>query len=312
MHIRINKNKNDYSPLHEAKPLNEIDLDEQAALVEEHEEESGWKTSQKIVASLFVGALIVFGFIIFIADDFHESEMLVSIRVEGNRALLTSEVFSLAKIDRKQKFYDIDLRTVAARIEKHPVVRTVAIEREVNPNTLVIRVREREPRAIVIADEGEPAIVDAEYKLFWPRRLSGLQDQEKLLSAPILSGVSYKDSVTIKQMTDLVTSLEAAHDKAMDGAIGELKRNQDGSFTLITNETLTPIYLGSPKENAFHTALENEQGLTKEKQDMTLFERQLDLLSAIWKTHLRDDLRKRPARYVDARYDGQILIKTKS
>ena len=312
MHIRINKDKNGYSPLHEAKPLTEIaPLDETDEVIE-HEEESGWKTSQKIVASLFIGALIVFGFIIFIADGFHESEMLVSIRVEGNRALMTSEVFSLAKVDRKQKFYDIDLRHIAARIEKHPVVRSVDIEREVNPNTLVIRVREREPRAIVIAEEGEPAIVDAEYKLFWPRRLSGLQDPEKLLSAPILSGVSYKDSNTIRQMTDLITALETAHDGAMKGAIGELKRTEHGTFVLTTNETLTPIYLGSPKENAFHTALENEQGLTKEKQDMTLFERQLDLLTTLWKKNLRDALRKNPARYVDARYDGQIVVKTKS
>ena len=45
---------------------------------------------------------------------------------------------------------------------------------------------------------------------------------------------------------------------------------------------------------------------------MTLFERQLDLLTTLWKKNLRDALRKNPARYVDARYDGQIVVKTKS
>lgn len=313
MQIRINKNKNDYSPLHEAKPLVELDLHEgEAPILEHEEEEHGWKTSQRIVAGLFIGALLVFGFIIFVADEFHESEKLSAIRVEGNRAIMTSEIFSLAKIDRSQKFYDIDLRSIEARILTHPVVRGVAIEREVNPNALVIKVKEREPRAMIIAEGGEPAIIDAECKLFWPRRLSGLQDPDKLLSAPVLSGVSHKDSVRIREMTDLLTSIQTAEDNAMQGAIAELKRTSSGAYILYTSETMTPIYLGFPKETAFHTALENEKGLTNEQKDKTLFERQIGLLSVLWKKHLRDDLRRNRAHHVDARYDGQIVVKTKS
>jgi len=313
MQIRINqKSKTDYSPLHEAKPLHELEREEAEMAIEEHEEERGWKTSQRIVVGLFVGALLVFGFIIFVADEFRESEMLTAIRVEGNRAVMTSEIFSIAKIDRSQKFYDIDLRAIAARIEQHPVVRSVAIEREVNPNALVIKVYERQPRAIVIAEEGEPAIIDAEYKLFWPRRLSGLQDPDKLLTAPILSGVSYKDSVLLREMTDLVTAVQTAEDGAMQGAIAELKRTTTGAYILYTSEAMTPIYLGFPKEAAFQTALENETGLTHEQNDKSLFERQLNLLSALWKKHLHEALRKHPARYIDARFDGQIVVKTKS
>jgi cell division septal protein FtsQ len=312
MQIRINhKNKDHYSPLHEAKPLNELDLDA-SEVAEDHEEDRGWRASQKIVAFLFLAALLVFGFITIVADEFRDSEKLTSIRVEGNRAILTSEIFALAKIDRSQKFYDIDLRSIEGRIEKHPVVRRVVIEREVNPNALVIRVEERQPRAMIIAEGGEPAIIDGEYKLFWPRRLSGLQDPDKLLSAPMLSGVSYKDSTSLKQMTDLVTTLQTADDGAMHNAIGELKRTPTGAFILYTSETMTPIYLGAPEEDAFHTALETEQGLTNEKSDKTLFERQLALLSALWKKQLRDELRKHPARYIDARYDGQIIVKTKT
>ena len=80
---------------------------------------------------------IGFSFIIFVADEFHESEKLSAIRVEGNRAIMTSEIFSLAKIDRSQKFYDIDLRSIEARILVHPVVRSVAIEREVDRKSVV-------------------------------------------------------------------------------------------------------------------------------------------------------------------------------
>lgn len=312
MQIHINhKNGDRYSPLHEAKPLAELGVDEPIEEVEA-EPERGWKSSYRIVVGLFVAALIVFGVIIFVAGEFRESEMLTAIRVEGNRALMTSEVFALAKIDRSQKFYDIDLRSIAARIEKHPVVRRVTIEREVNPNALVIKVEERQPCAMVIAKGGEPAIVDAEYQLFWPRRLSGLQDPERLLSAPMLSGISYKDTLAIREMTDLLTSLQAAEDGAMQGAVAELKRTSAGAYILYTSETMTPIYLGAPKDDAFHTVIETEQGLAPEHSDAPFFRRQLALLSAIWKKQLRDELRQQPARYVDVRFDGQIIVKTKS
>lgn len=312
MQIRIKHNgKEHYSPLHEARPLADFDLDEPSGPIEDTEGDHGWRASQKVVAILFIAALVVFGFITFVADEFRESEKLKAIRIEGNRAILTSEIFSLAKIDRSQKFYDIDLRSIEGRIEMHPVVRRAKIEREVNPNALIIRIEERQPCAMIVGEGGEPAIIDGEYKLFWPRRLSGLQNPDKLLSAPMLSGISYKDSVSLKQMTDLITLLQSIEDSAMRGAIGELKRTENGSFILYMDETMIPIYLGSPSEFAFQTALETEQGLAKGKSDKTLFERQIELLASMWKKRLRDELRKSPVRYIDARYDGQIIVKTK-
>ena len=115
----------------------------------------------------------------------------------------------------------------------------------------------------------------------------------------------------LKKMTDVLALLRRVEEGTMHDAIAELKRTPNGAFIAYTQHGMTPIYLGTPEEEAFHTALEYEQHLTKEYEH-TLFARQIELLAVVWKKQLRDALLKHPARYVDARFDGQIIVKSKS
>ncbi len=301
------------TPMYSARPLEEFEPEEASiSLPEEHEEEvRDWKHSRKTPAILFLLAIIIFGMITYFAGDFNAKEKLTSIRIEGNHSLLTSEISSLAHIDKNQKFYDIDLKSIEARIEKHPLVRHAVLHREINPNAIIISITEREPIALVRTDSGEPALIDADNKLFWPKRLEGLRNPNQLMTVPLLSGITDKDSASLPMFTWLVNRLQTMNDSAMHGDIGELKRTPSGAFVMYTNETSTPIFLGAMNDENFVPTLEAEHIAKPKQNEKPLFERQLELLASIWKKRLKQELRTSHAMYVDARFDGQIIVKRK-
>ena len=296
-----------YAPMHSARPLEEIEQEELYAYEEENRD---WRHSRWTPIILFSTAVLIFGAITYFAGAFKSSEKLTSIRIEGNHALLTAEITQLAKVDRSQNFYDMDLGIIEARIEKHPLIRKATLSREINPNALVISITEREPIALVRTQSGEPALVDRENKMFWPKRLEGLRNPEKLMTVPLLSGITDKDSASIPLYTWLVCKLQTLGDSAMRGDIRELKRTPSGAFVMYTNETMTPIFLGAMTDENFIPTLEAEHTAGK-KNDKPLFERQLELLARLWKKRLKQELRTSHALYIDARFDGQIIVKRK-
>lgn len=297
-----------YSPMHEARPLNEFDEFEQP--VAEEIEERGWRSSRRIPIILFCSAILLFFGITYIAKNFQSEENLQGIIVEGNASLLTSEVTSLAAIDRKQKFYDIDLRQVEQRIEKHGLVRHAVLRRESHPNRIVIHIDEREPIAMIRSQSGEPILVDREYRFFLPKRLSGLIDPDKLLSVPLLGGITERDTAVIFQMAKMIQMIRTTNDAALHDAIGELRRTSTGAFVIYTAATTTPIFIGAPQDERFQTTLEVEANkLHGTEQKESLFASQIKLLASLWKDKLKDQLWKNGAIYIDARFDGEIIVK---
>jgi cell division septal protein FtsQ len=302
--------------MHSAKPLDEFDELHEEVIAEEEfvfeeEEHGGWRSSRKIALATFICAIILVGAIIYFASDFSSTEKLAAIRVEGNRAVLTSEIFSLASVDMKEPFYNIDLKQIEFRVQKHPLVHDVTIRRETNPNSIVIRVTEREPVALIRTSNGEPAIIDKHHKIFWPKRMTGLRNPDKLMDVPLLSGVSEKDTNSLKEMAVLVEKLSVLADSAMYGDIGELKKTPTGAYVIYTNETLTPIFLGAVNDESFETTLDRERLASEEHDTTPHFDKQLTLLAKLWKKQLKNEMRQVRATYIDARYNGQIIVKRK-
>ena len=129
MQLHIKRQGDHYSPVHEAKPLDELILgEENVHHAAEEEDAPSWKTS-RYVPFLLVLAVVVLGGIVFFAREYQSGESLEHIRVEGNHQLLTNEVLSLAGIDKNQKFYDIDLRKIEQRVAQHGIIRHVSISR---------------------------------------------------------------------------------------------------------------------------------------------------------------------------------------
>jgi len=296
--------------MHEARPLDEFDDELPESPADIPEEDRNWRTSRRIPILLFCGALVLFLGITYIARQFESQENLQGIIMEGNASLLNSEILSLASIDTKQKFYDIDLRQIEQRIEKHGLVRHATLHRESHPNRIIIHIDEREPIAMIRSQSGEPILVDREYKFFLPKKLSGLKNPEKLLSVPLLGGITERDTAAIIQMAKIVQMIRGMNDGAMKDAIGELRHTSTWDFVIYTAATTTPIFIGSPRDERFETTLEADANKAKGSQAKeSLFMQQIRLLSAMWQKQLKDELSQRHALFVDARFDGEIIVK---
>ena len=273
------------------------------------EEHVSWKTSRWVPA-LLVTAVILLGGVGYIATHFESDQPLERITVEGAHMLSTKEVVDLAGINRKTKFYSLDLKAIAKNLERHSLVMKAYPRREVGPNTIVLRVEERQPVAMVRSEStGEALLIDKEGVVLRPKLMAGLRDPEKLLQVPLLSGVRDKDTAGFLAMTKLVAAISSFDSGTLLSAMGEVHRTPTGAYVLYTVETQTPIFIGAPGDVEFRTALETEREAPSAKPKESLFYRQIRLLAHVWKTKLHDDVRSQHPLYVDARFAGQILLK---
>ncbi len=283
--------------------------------VEESESEphaaASWKHS-KWVGILPVCVLAVLGIIWYFAARSDSQLMLSEIRVEGANLLTSQEIISLAKIDAKVPFYQIDLKPVELRLLQHSFIRSAHVRRELNPPALILSIEERQPVAILRSDStNETFLIDREGMLLRPRLIAGIRDPAQLLQVPLLSGVSERDTMAYQGMAKLVQFIVSLNSGSMQNAIGELRRTPTGDYVIYTTETQTPIFLGSPFDAEYKGALE-EQTDTVPAQKEPLFDRQLRLLASVWKTNIQPQLRSGTSLYVDARFNGQVILKHKN
>jgi hypothetical protein len=226
--------------------------------------------------------------------------------------LKESEIIALASIDRSQKFYDIDLKRIQERLLRHSLIKSAHPRRDLNPATIVLEIEERHPVALARVASGEAVIIDADGVILRPRLMSGLRDQQKLLQVPLISGIPDNDTAGYRAMARLVMMMQSLDTGALAGAIGELARTPTGALVIYTTETQTPIFIGSPGDQPFHTAIEVERGATAEPQHSEPhFVRQLHLLAKLWKNKLAPELRSGHDFYVDARFSGEVIVKRK-
>jgi len=92
-----------------------------------------------------------------------------AVRVEGAKNLSAEEVERLAAVSPSANLWD-DAEPVAARVRAHPLVREVAVSRRL-PATLLIRVTEREPVALLPTPTLEPVDRDGRRLPLDPARL---------------------------------------------------------------------------------------------------------------------------------------------
>ncbi len=282
--------------------------DIQADAQEEVEEHASWRHSKWVPVAL-VAVVLVLGGVAFFATGFEKDIALERIRVEGSKLLTEKQIISLAAIDRGQRFYDIDLKQIAARIDKHALIKAAFPRRETNPATIVLAVEERHPTAIMRSASGETLLIDRDGYVMRPKKLEGLRDPARLIQLPLLSGIGEKDSIAYQAMTKLVLKLQSIEQGAMADAIGELKRTPTGGYLLYTLSTQTPIFLGSPDDQPLELLTEQQSGVPQKPVMTSQFDRQLALLAKAWKRNLQHDIEAHPPLYVDARFQGEIIVK---
>jgi cell division septal protein FtsQ len=294
-----------------ADVLSDRDPDERETLEDASPEEQSWKNS-RWVPFLFLGAIAILGGIWYFATHFEKALPLERVTVEGTHLLKDQEIVALAEINRDEKFYRIDLKQIEARLLRHSFIKSAHPRREVNPSMIVLQVEERQPVAILRSQStGETSIIDRDGVILRPRVLAGLKDPAKLSQLPLISGVADKDTLTYRQMAKMIMTMEELDSGSLRSALGELRRTPTGAFVIYTVETQTPIFIGNPGDAPFRTAIEAQRTPTVKKEEEPLFTKQLRLLSKLWHTKLESQLRTGSALYVDARFNGQIIVKQK-
>lgn len=304
-------------PVEEEPIITSTELDEEIEEVEAVQAEETpshpWLHGKR-GAWLFTSVLLILGGAAYFAFGFERDLMLEKIVVEGNTQLTDKEIIALADIDRDQKFYDIDLKQVAARMMKHSLVKAAYPARESNPATIVLRVEERKPVSMLrMASTGEALLIDADGNILRPKRMSGLKDAESILDVPLLSGITEKDTQSFLAMSRLVMKLSELDSGALIRSADELKKTPTGAYVLYMSGTHTPIFIGSPKDEPFIAALDKERDPdgVQQKKEEPLFYKQLRLLSGMWKLNILPVISKGGVLYVDARFDGQVIVKGK-
>ena len=140
--------------------------------------------------------------------------------------------------------YDLDPATLADRVARHPWVRAASVSRRPT-GTLAFDVEEREPVALVVAQDGTPGFfLDAEgFRM--PRVPTAIYP------VPLLRGalepyepLAPVESATLRELLAALASL----DERTDALVSEIELGKTGRYTLFTtpvsNHPSLPVELG--------------------------------------------------------------------
>ena len=105
---------------------------------------------------------------------------VASVRVEGEHRVSRQEIVALSEIKPGISIFHLKLEHIGRQIEENPWIGSAEVER-VFPDQVVIRVRERQPRAII--NLGYLYYVDGKGTIF---KLLGAKDS---LNYPVLTGI---------------------------------------------------------------------------------------------------------------------------
>ncbi len=174
---------------------------------------------------------------------------ITSIQVEGNRVLRRQQVLEIAAVEEGDNLLALDNRSMAERLAQHRWVARAKVSRKL-PSTLVIRLREEQPLALVRRGEGQ------ESRLFYLNR-------QGVLFAPVPAGADLDFPVISGDLkaAGLVDNRFVAHSLGMEAvsflalaaagnpvlpiqAVSELYCSPARGLVLYLLDQPFPIYLG--------------------------------------------------------------------
>ncbi len=206
--------------------------------------------------------------------------------VEGNRIVSTAEVLTLAKLDKEQNLFSLDLFEVRKRLEAHTFIRSASVNREV-PDNIRIEITERQPVAAVAM--GKLKYLDEEGFVLPPAQ------SEHLFDLPVITGVFRAGDLPSGKQTsrqDVLDGLELILiakqlDEELYHTISEVHVEKGKDMVLYSAEYGVPVMFGSDDLAA-----------------------KLLKLDTFWDSfvtqHGASEL-----RYIDVRYEDQVVVRWK-
>lgn len=186
---------------------------------------------------------------------------VTTVRVENNRRLLPDEVLALSDIEKGGNIFDLDLDMIGGKIEENPWVASARVERSF-PNEVMIRIEERQPKAIVrlgtlyyVDVYGEIfKMLDAGDRLDYPL-ISGI-DRQLLLDKPeqarglLLGALGLLSELADRRVFNL-------------DQVSELRITPQEGITLYTYRGGVPVRFG---QNGYRTKLDRLERIYRELQ----------------------------------------------
>lgn len=187
---------------------------------------------------LFVCGALLTGQMVFESGYFNVQQ----VRVEHNARVTEGEILEASDIETGDSLFDLELAMIGRKIEENPWIATAEVVR-VFPDQVVIRVVEREPRAIV--DLGYLYYVDDQANVF------KLLDQDDQLDFPVLTGIDRQVLLEDQQQAraslvralQLMRALEQRDLFNLDD-VSEIHDDQQEGLTAFTYNGGVPVHLG--------------------------------------------------------------------
>ncbi len=200
------------------------------------------KSKKPVLLLLLVAGGVVAGTLL--ANIWKNDLPVHNIIVEGNRVVSTAEVLKLAKLEKEQNLFSVDLFEVRRRLEAHTFIRTASVNREV-PDNIRIEITEREPVAAVAM--GKLKYLDEEGFVLPPAR------SEHLFDLPVITGVFKAADLPSGKKTsrqDLLDALELILvakqlDEELYHTISEVHVERGKDMVLYSAEYGVPVIFGN-------------------------------------------------------------------
>ncbi len=192
---------------------------------------------------LLLGAMslvLIFGYDVLTQCDYFKSRRIV---VEGTHRLKRAEVLRQAGVQKGVNILAVNLPLVRKRLLAHPWVAEAQARREL-PDTLVLRIREQQPLAVV--DLGRPFLINRDGQIF---KALGKKDPHDL---PRITGLGFGDfsveglpTTRPFQAVMTVLRLGSAPGSVLPNTdIRRIAVDRDCGLTLLVNDGRREIRLG--------------------------------------------------------------------
>lgn len=202
------------------------------------------KPKKTTTSFLYIALLIILlalGIALFLRSSYFSIEQ---IKIEGLQQIPKNEVERLVTEVVGENLFLVEQDRLVQNVLLHPLVESVEIKRQL-PKTLVVRITERTPIALVVVSNG---VVEVDGKGMFLRRREGWPDQ----SYPMINGISIPDTAGPGQELKL-PGLQAAllllgqAPQELTSLIGEIYVNPIQQMTLYMTNGVE-VRLGKTKD----------------------------------------------------------------
>jgi cell division protein FtsQ len=227
-----------------------------------------------VIVGVIVGVIVL-------ANRWVAKEGVQSVRIIGRVILDSAEIMEQAKVPEGVSLQKLDLQSIEARVAAHPFISRASVYRGEN-GTLVLEIGERTPVAVTFA-KGAPLYLDS-VAFSLPYRFSSAG-----FDIPVLAGVladdEHLDSLHACEALSVARTLRE-YDETLYRQISEIRRDDNGEYTLVSADGSIPIHAGLPADiSAYLPKLEA-------------------FLTRVLPTHGTGQ-----ASYVDLRWKGQVVVR---